>query len=210
MVSQAMSNSKTDFTPWDQRYSADEPFYGSEPNDFLRSQTPRIVPGGKVLCLAEGYGRNALFLALGGLHITAVDGSQVGLSTLEKQATEKHLSVETVCADLADFDMGIEKWDAIVSIWCHLPQPLRAGVHARSVKALKHGGVFILEAYTPRQLQFKTGGPPVVEMLMTLEALRTELQGLEILHGVEIDRDIHEGRGHEGKSAVVQITARKN
>lgn len=204
-----MANPKTDFTQWDERFSADGFFYGSDPNDFLRSQAGRIRPRGDVLCLGEGEGRNAVFLAAQGLRVTAVDGSQAGLTKLMKLAAEKHTSVETHCADLADFDMGIDKWDAIVSIWCHLPVVLRADVHARAVKALKPGGVFILEAYTPRQLQFKTGGPPVTELLMTLEALRSELPGLDFLHGVEIDRDIHEGRGHEGKSAVVQVVARR-
>lgn len=205
-----MVNPKTDFTPWDERYSAEGFFYGSEPNDFLRSQAGRIRPRGDVLCLAEGEGRNAVFLAAQGLNVTAVDGAQAGLTKLKSLAAQKHTSVETVCADLADFDMGLEKWDAIVSVWCHLPQALRADVHARVVKALKPGGVFILEAYTPRQLQFKTGGPPVVELLMTLEALKTELAGMDFLHGTEIDRMIHEGRGHEGQSAVVQIVARRS
>lgn len=204
-----MVNPKTDFTTWDERYKADGYFYGNEPNDFLRLQTPRIIPRGEVLCIAEGEGRNAVFLAGQGHRVTAVDGSQVGLNKLTHFAAERHVSVTAVCADLSEFDMGLEKWDAIVSIWCHLPPALRADVHSRAVKALKHGGVFILEAYTPRQLQFKTGGPPVEELLMTLAALRTELIGADILHGVEVDRDIHEGRGHEGKSAVVQITARK-
>ncbi|MFO1471547.1 MAG: class I SAM-dependent methyltransferase [Turneriella sp.] len=200
---------KSDFKPWDERYSAEGFFYGNEPNDFLRSQAGRIRPRGGVLCIAEGEGRNAVFLAAQGLSVTAVDGSQVGLTKLKGLAAQKHTSVATLCADLADFDMGTEKWDAIVSIWCHLPQPLRRDVHSQVVTALKPGGVFILEAYTPRQLQFKTGGPPVVELLMTLEALKAELGGLDFLHAVEIDRVIHEGRGHEGQSAVVQIVARR-
>lgn len=204
-----MVNPKTDFALWDERYSAEGFFYGNDPNDFLRSQAGRIRPRGDVLCLAEGEGRNAVFLAGQGLNVTAVDGSQVGLTKLKGLAAQKHTSVETICADLADFDMGREKWDAIVSVWCHLPQTLRADVHARVVKALKPGGVFILEAYTPRQLQYKTGGPPVVELLMTLEALKSELVGMDFLHGVEIDRMIHEGRGHEGQSAVVQVSARR-
>lgn len=204
-----MNTPKTDFKPWDERYSAEGYFYGSEPNDFLRSQAGRIRPRGDVLCLAEGEGRNAVFLAAQGLHVTAVDGSQAGFIKLKELAAQKHTSVETVCADLADYDMGVEKWDAIISIWCHLPAELRADVHGRAVKALRHGGVFVLEAYTPRQLQYKTGGPPVTELLMTLDALRLELSGLDFLHGVELEREIHEGRGHTGLSAVVQIVARR-
>ena len=200
----------TDFTPWNARYSAEGFFYGSDPNDFLRAQASRIAQGGKVLCLAEGEGRNAVYLAGQGFAVTAVDGSQAGLTKLTKFAAERSVSVETTCADLAEYDMGENKWDAIISVWCHLPPALRADVHRRCVAALKPGGFLILEAYTPRQLEYKTGGPPVAEMMMTLGALRSELVGLEFLHEADIDREIHEGRGHEGKSAVVQLVARRS
>jgi SAM-dependent methyltransferase len=194
---------------WDDRYAGEEFFYGRDPNDFLKEQAGRIVPGGSVLCLAEGEGRNAVYLAGKHFSVTAVDGSKVGLEKLQRFATERHVKIQSVVSDLANYDMGEEKWDAIVSIWCHLPPVLRADVHSRAVKALKPGGLFVLEAYNPRQLEFKTGGPPNVEMLMTLDGLRQELAGLEIQHGTEIIRDIHEGKGHEGKSAVVQVAARK-
>ena len=202
-----MPATHTDFTPWNERYGADDFFYGNKPNDFLRAETSRIERTGKVLCLAEGEGRNAVFLATQGFHVTAVDGSQVGLKKLKRWAMDNHTSVETVCADLADFDMGVQRWDAIVSIWCHLPPSLRADVHHRATLALKPNGFFILEAYTPRQLNFKTGGPPIAEMMMTLDGLKVELAGLDFLHAVEIDREIQEGRGHQGPSAVVQVVA---
>lgn len=204
-----MSSSKTNFAMWDERYATDGFFYGDEPNDFLRAQASRIAQGGKVLCLAEGEGRNAVYLAGKGFAVTAVDGSQAGLTKLTKFAAERGVSVEVTCADLAEYDMGQNKWDAIVSVWCHLPPALRADVHKRCVAALKPGGFLILESYTPRQLEYKTGGPPVAEMMMTLGGLRSELDGLEILHEADIDRVIHEGKGHEGKSAVVQLVARR-
>ncbi len=199
----------TDFTPWDARYSAEGFFYGLDPNDFLRAEAHRISAGGSVLCLAEGEGRNAVYLAEQGFAVTAVDGSPVGLKKLNQLAAGKGVTVKTICADLADFDMGVTQWDAIVSIWCHLPPALRADVHKRCVAALKPGGFLILESYTPRQLEYKTGGPPVAEMMMTLGGLRSELDGLEFLHEADIDRVIHEGKGHEGKSAVVQLVARR-
>ena len=195
--------------PWDERYGKQEFFYGSEPNDFLREQLARLPHQGRVLFLAEGEGRNAVWFAAQApqAEVVGVDGSDVGLTKARELARTKGVSITTETADLTRFDLGEKKWDAIVSIWAHLPAPLRADLHRRCVSALKPGGVFLLEAYTPKQLTYKTGGPPVVEMLMTLEALKRELAGLDFDIGQEIDREIHEGAGHDGMSAVVQVLA---
>lgn len=162
-----------------------------------------------MLCLAEGEGRNAVWLAQQGLNVTGVDGSAVGLGKAQELATQRGVKITTEVADLADYDLGTERWDAIVSIWCHLPPTLRADVHQRVVRALRPGGIFIVESYTPRQLEYKTGGPPVAEMMMSADILRRELSGVEFLHLVECDREVREGRGHHGPSAVVQCIARK-
>ncbi len=196
--------------PWDERYSTGDYFYGKDPNDFLREQTMRIPAGGSVLCLAEGEGRNAVFLAKQGFQVTAVDGSRVGLEKLETLARESGVSVKTICADLADFVIEPGYWDAIVSIWCHLPSGLRRNVHASSVQGLRKGGVFLLEAYRPEQLKYGTGGPKDPDFLMNLEILRPELSGLRLEVQVEQVREIHEGKGHFGPSAVVQVLGYKN
>lgn len=191
--------------PWDERYSQSGFYYGTEPNDFLKEQSTKIIKGGKVLCLAEGEGRNAVFLAQQGFQVTAVDSSKVGLEKLKHLASEKQVQIETLCVDLKDYVIEANSWDAIVSIWCHVPQPLRSALHASVVKGLNIGGVLILEAYHPRQLEYKTGGPPVAELMMTLQDLRHELTGLEWVIGREMDREIHEGVGHSGLSAVTQV-----
>ncbi len=197
------------FGMWDDRYGNQGYYYGSQPNDFLKEHLDSIPKGGRVLCIAEGEGRNAVYLAGLGYLVTAVDGSAVGLAKLSALATERGVSVDSVCADLADYDMGTQKWDAIISIWCHLPQPLRADVHRRVAIGLRPGGCFLLEAYTPKQLEYKTGGPPDVALLMTLSALKDELAGLRLEHAMETLRNVQEGRGHTGQSSVVQIIARK-
>ena len=191
--------------PWDERYAGDEFFYGSAPNDFLAAEAHRCVPGGRVLCLAEGEGRNAVYLAQQGFAVTGVDGSAVGLEKAHQLARNNNVEIATEVADLADYDLGEGTWDGIVSIWAHVPPELRSDLHARVVRALKPGGVFILEAYHPRQLEFKTGGPPVADLMMTVEQLTDELKGLDLVVAQEIDRDVHEGRGHHGPSAVTQI-----
>ena len=195
--------------PWDDRYSSKEFYYGIEPNDFLKEQASKISIKGNVLCLAEGEGRNAVYLAKLGFEVTAVDQSSEGLKKLSALAKLNQVNVKTVVADLADFKILENQWDAIVSIWCHVPPELRRTLHSNVVHGLKNRGVFILESYHPKQLEFKTGGPPSAELMMTKSSLESELKGLhfECLH--ELNRDIQEGKGHSGMSAVAQVLAIK-
>ncbi len=190
---------------WDERYAEPELAYGDAPNDFLREVASRIPAGGTVLCLAEGQGRNAVYLAEQGFEVTAVDASKVGMERAQKLAQERGVKITTIAADLAEYPIDAGMWDGIVSIFGHLPPPLRARVHRDAVAGLRPGGVLILEAYTPRQLEFKTGGPPVTDLLMTLDVLRGELEGMQLEIARELDRDVHEGKYHAGRAAVVQI-----
>ena len=193
---------------WDEEYSVDEYVYGTEPNDFLLSMTEKLKKG-RVLCLAEGEGRNAVHLAGEGFTATAVDSSRVGLEKAERLAHKNGVAIETVLVDLADFTMVKDSWDSIVSISCHLPPDLRKKVHRDVVAGLKKGGIFLLEAYTPKQLEFGTGGPPSAEFMMDLATLREELSGLKIVHGVELVRNVVEGVNHTGMGSVVQILAER-
>jgi SAM-dependent methyltransferase len=194
---------------WDEKYGAPRFYYGTDPNEFLRERCAAIPAGGDVLCLAEGEGRNAVFLAQQGFRVVAVDQSPVGLGKAETLAAERGVTLETVVADLADYHIEAECWDGIVSIWCHLPPPLRVAVHRQAVAGLRRGGAFLLEAYTPAQLRYGTGGPKSIDLLPTLAELRGELAGLDLVHAVERERDVHEGQGHTGRSAVVDIVAVK-
>uniref|UniRef100_A0A832I5T3 Class I SAM-dependent methyltransferase n=1 Tax=Eiseniibacteriota bacterium TaxID=2212470 RepID=A0A832I5T3_UNCEI len=193
---------------WDERYSAPGYAYGSQPNDFL-AEVAGSIPAGPVLCLAEGEGRNAVHLAGLGHAVTAVDVSRVGLDKAKSLARERGVAIETVCADLADFDIRPAAWSGIVSIWVHLDPALRARVHRACVAGLAPGGALVLEAYTPRQLARGTGGPTDALRLVTLEALRRELAGLDFEIARELEREVHEGRCHHGTSSVVQVLARK-
>ncbi len=193
---------------WDQRYSRDNYAYGTKPNDFLMEMSDKL-PTGKVLCLAEGEGRNAVWLAEQGYQVTAVDASKVGLQKARKLAKARGVEITTVHADLADYDIGTQQWDAIISIFCHLPHDLRQDIHRRYVKGLRDKGIMLLEAYTPLQLEYKTGGPPVAEMMMDVQSLSSELIGLKFLHLQECVREIHEGEFHNGTGAVVQVLSKK-
>ncbi|WP_019594236.1 bifunctional 2-polyprenyl-6-hydroxyphenol methylase/3-demethylubiquinol 3-O-methyltransferase UbiG [Thioalkalivibrio sp. ALM2T] len=193
---------------WDERYAEDDYVYGTEPNDFLRAAVAN-VPRGRALCLAEGEGRNAVFLAQQGFEVLAVDSSAVGLQKAQRLAEDRGVQIETLVADLADYAIEPDSWDLIVSIFCHLPADVRHRLHTEVVAGLRPGGVFILEAYTPAQLEWGTGGPPTAELMMTREALTEELDGLEFEEAVERERDVIEGRFHTGRGAVVQVLAHK-
>ncbi|WP_174874298.1 class I SAM-dependent methyltransferase [Vogesella oryzae] len=196
-------------TFWNQRFASPEYAYGDAPNDFLRQQAGRLPPGSKVLSLGEGEGRNAVYLAGLGHQLTAVDAAWTGLAKLLQRADAAGLAVTASLADLEQYDQGEAQWDAIVSVFCHLPTPLRRQVLAAAVRALKPGGLLIMEGYTPRQLAFGTGGPKDVDMLLEPAIVQDELAGLELLQFAETERKVIEGSFHTGRSAVLQVVARK-
>lgn len=193
---------------WDERYSEQEYVYGTEPNDFLRTHVDWL-PHDAVLSLCEGEGRNAVYLAKLGYDVTGVDSSSVGLAKAQKLAKKEGVSITTQLADMGDFTIEPDSWGGVVSIFCHIPRSMRAELHRQIVAGLKPGGVLILEAYTPAQLAFGTGGPKLPELTMTSEDLKQELAGLDIEMLEERVRDVVEGKFHTGRGAVVQLLARK-
>jgi 2-polyprenyl-3-methyl-5-hydroxy-6-metoxy-1,4-benzoquinol methylase len=179
---------------WDELYSKEAYFFGTEPNDFLRERYSAIKAGGEVLCLAAGEGRNAVFLARQGFRVTAVDQSASGLKKTERLAQKFSVEVRTVQTDLAFFDFGTKQWDGVVSIWANLVTQLRRNVHRSCVEGMKPGGVFLLEDFTP---------------MLNKTDLLEELSGLVITHAAELERELHEGSGHQGRNSVVQIFGTK-
>jgi len=193
---------------WNERYSQNPYYYGRMPNDFLVSSIS-YIPKGKVLCLAEGEGRNSVFLARSGYQVTGVDFSETAVENARKWAESNRVSVEYLCEDLETYDLGDAQWDGIVSIFCHFPSEIRRGLHKRIAKALKKGGVFVMETYSPGQLSFGTGGPKNTDFLLGLDEVKTEFPGFEFQVAQEVERVIMEGIGHTGPSAVTQVIATK-
>jgi SAM-dependent methyltransferase len=193
---------------WDERYSAEGYAYGTTPNQFLEENV-NCIPKGKILSLAEGEGRNAIFLAKQGYSVTAVDASLVGLNKARKLAEANEVVVEFINADLAAYDLGENKWDGIVSIFCPLPSSLRKDLYKKVIVGLKRNGVFLLEAYTPDQLKHGTGGGNSVDLMQSKESLSLELAGLKFKHLIELERNVIEGLYHTGIGAVVQAIASK-
>ncbi|GAB5536192.1 MAG: class I SAM-dependent methyltransferase [Rubricoccaceae bacterium] len=202
-----MSGPPPDF--WDARFAEDALAYGDAPNDFLASVSDRL-PVGRTLCLAEGQGRNAIYLAERGHNVLAVDLSEVGLERARQLAAERGVEIETQVADLGAFEIEPGAWDCIVSIFAHTPAEVRRDLHAQVAAGLRPGGAFVLEAYTPEQTRRDTGGPSgeaAIDICMTADGLRVELAGLRVETLHEIERDVHEGPYHTGLAAVVQMLA---
>ncbi|MBE0493423.1 MAG: class I SAM-dependent methyltransferase [Thiomicrospira sp.] len=194
---------------WNQKFDREDYLYGTEPNDFLRAASQKLTPNSNILCIAEGEGRNAIFLAKLGHQVTAVDASEIGLNKAQQLAKQENVIIQTLVADLAEFDMGQSKWDAIIAIFCHLPPTLRKQVHGNIVTALKSHGVFIAEAYSKKQLEHSTGGPKDLDLLMDLNEVKLELLGLDWSHATETQREILEGTGHTGIGEVIQLIGLK-
>ena len=193
---------------WDKRYSADEYAYGTKPNNFL-TENFNSIPKGKILSLAEGEGRNAVFLAKQGYSVTAVDSSLVGINKGRKLAKSNGVNVEFIHADLIEYDLGVNQWDGVISIFFPLPSLQRRILYKKIVNGLKKSGIFLLEAYTPEQLRFGTGGGDTVEFMQSKQSLIDELQGLSFNHLIEIERNVVEGTYHTGMASVVQAIAEK-
>jgi len=195
---------------WNQRYSGDEFFYGTAPNAFLASQLHRFKPGQTVLAVADGEGRNGVWLARQGLDVTAVDFSPKAVEKAQRLAGQHGVAVHHEISDLFAWNWGENRFDAIVAIFIQFVGPeQRRALNELMLRALKPGGLLILQGYRPKQLEYRTGGPSSAENLYTAETLREEFSAMEILHLAEHDDEICEGAGHCGMSALVDLVARK-
>ena len=190
---------------WNEKYQGSDYFYGTEPNDFLRAQAVNWSSPKKILCIAEGEGRNAVFLASLGHKVKAIDSSSVARDKALTLAKSRDLTIDYELADLNKFDFGQETWDVVVSIFCHLPNKLRQQVHQGVEAGLVKGGIFLLEAYTPEQLNFGTGGPKDLNLLYQYPEIINDFVQLKWSVNHSTQREIHEGEGHQGMSAVVQL-----
>jgi citrate lyase subunit beta / citryl-CoA lyase len=194
---------------WNRRYAAHEFVYGTEPNSFLVSVAPLLPRAGRVLCLADGEGRNSVWLAGQGHEVTALDVARVGLDKAQRLASERGVPLHTVCADVTRHPLGEAAWDAIVSIFLHLPAPARRALHRRCIAALRPGGCLVFEAYGPGQLARGTGGPPQAALLHSLDELLPDFDGCAVEHQFSGVRPVLEGSLHHGDGEVVQVVVRK-
>jgi SAM-dependent methyltransferase len=193
---------------WNQRYASEIYAYGKKPNTFL-VKALRYLPLGNILSLGEGEGRNAVFLAEKGYRVLAVDMSAAGIKKTHRLARERSVSVDTLVSDLSVLNIEKKYWDGIINIFCHIPASIRTDLHHKIVDGLKPDGVYIMEAYSVRQLNYQTGGPRQLELLADLATVKEELDGLSFIKATEQERMVVEGQYHTGRGAVVQIIAKK-
>jgi SAM-dependent methyltransferase len=188
----------------DEKCSEVEFYYGKNPNDFLKATANIISKNGEVLSIAEGEGRNAVFLAELGFKVTAMDYSVVGKDRALSFAHSRNVKIDYLIADLNDFQFP-QKFDAVISMWSHMEKKLRKKFYAEVEENLKNGGVFILEAYNPKQLQYKTGGPSDLELLLTVDEVKSDFTKMEWIIAQDTIRHISEGTGHLGMSSTIQM-----
>jgi cyclopropane fatty-acyl-phospholipid synthase-like methyltransferase len=204
-----MKQTSTTSAFWNNRYKDEEYFYGQHPNDFLRDHIALFKNGDAVLTLAEGEGRNAVFLAQHGCKVRSVDFSIAGRTKTLQLAQKQGVIVDYDVADLTQYDLGCNKWDAIVSIFCHLSETNRPALYQSIKQALKPGGIFLLESYNKKQLEFGTGGPKEASHLISLYELKKAFENFETILSQDVERAIVEGKFHDGISSVTQFITRK-
>jgi 2-polyprenyl-3-methyl-5-hydroxy-6-metoxy-1,4-benzoquinol methylase len=195
---------------WDRRYSADGYIFGTDPNLFLVSQSALFRPGQRVLDVACGEGRNSVWLARRGCEVLGIDVSPLGLQKARRLAEDSSVQVAFEQVDLRAWDWTPGAFDAVVCIFIQFAAPSDRGRLFEGFKAtLKPGGVLVLQGYTPKQIEYKTGGPPQAEHMYTQSMLRAAFSGMEIVHLREHEEDLAEGTKHVGRSALIDLVARK-
>jgi SAM-dependent methyltransferase len=195
---------------WDQRFSRDDFIFGTAPNKFLESQLGRLSPGQRALCVADGEGRNGVWLARNGLQVTAFDISPVGVAKARRWAAENQVALDLQVASAETWDWQAASYDVVAAIFVQFAPPaLREQMFEGMITVLRPGGWLFLQGYTPRQLEYKTGGPPNADHLYTEAMLREAFQGHELVDIREHDSVIAEGTQHAGMSALIDCVVRK-
>jgi SAM-dependent methyltransferase len=195
---------------WDERFRGEEYAFGTEPNAWLATHRALFEPGKRALAVADGEGRNSVWLAGLGVQVDAFDISSVGVDKARKLAERAGVHVNYTVADCDGWAWTPQSYDYVVAIFIQFADPeLRARLFANMAASLKPGGYLLLQGYTPRQLDYKTGGPGILEHLYTPELLRREFAGLEIVELRDYEAELAEGGRHVGPSALIGMVARK-
>ena len=195
---------------WNRRFSESGYLFGTEPNAWLRDHADVWEAGQRVLSIADGEGRNSVWLAQRGLMVDAFDISEVGVRKARDFARITGVKVNFAVADVATLDWPPSLYDGVAAIFFQFADPaLRARIFEGIVQCLKPGGTVVLQGYTPKQLEYRTGGPPIASHLYTPELLREAFRDCDILALEEYETVLAEGTGHKGQSAVIGLVARK-
>ena len=193
---------------WDSRFKEPEYIYGTEPNDYFREKLAELKPG-KLLLPGEGEGRNAVYAARKGWDVFAFDYSTEGRNKALTLAEQHHVSIHYTVESLTDYAFPTEQYDAAGLFFFHAPEGMRRYLHFQVQKALRMGGIVILEAFHKKHINRNTGGPGNPEYLFGLSKLAEDFPKMEILESRRITRKLSEGKFHQGEADLVQIVAQK-
>ena len=196
---------------WNERFLAsDDYIFGTEPNDFVARHRARFKPGMTVLAVADGEGRNGVWIAEQGCQVWSVDGAPAASAKAQRLAESRKVDLRVITQDISLWDWDAQQFDAVVGIFFQFANPnLRAKLFEGMKRAVKPGGMLMIEGYGMKQLEYKTGGPDIPEHLYTLPLMRESFGDMQIELLDEYDAEIHEGPRHQGMSALVDLVGRK-
>lgn len=194
---------------WDERFSQPEAVYGHAPNSFLVEQTTRFRQGMRLLVPGDGYGRNGIWLAQQGFQVHTVDLSAVGVARAQAAAQAAGVALKIEQADLAIWNWPVDHFDGVIAIFLHLPPQVRPNVHKSMLRAVKPAGLILLQAFSPAQLKYSSGGPKQVDLLYSADILRQDFAPAQPLELQEKEVQIDEGYMHRGRASVVQVVFQK-
>jgi SAM-dependent methyltransferase len=196
---------------WNERFDKAEFIFGKEPNEYLVEKAKQYLkPQNKVLCIADGEGRNGVWLAKQGMQVIGFDASDVALAKAKQFAKDNQVEVEYSFSDTDSYSWPANTFDAVIGIFIQFADPaMRERIFEQTYKTLKPGGLFILQGYTPKQLEYKTGGPSLIEHLYTEELIKGLSKDFKILELVSYEKELSEGPRHTGISAILGLVSRK-
>lgn len=196
---------------WNKRFNTPDYIFGKAPNEYLQEQAMlHLKKGDSVLCVADGEGRNSVWLAKQGMQVDAFDVSEVALSKAVALAKEEAVQVQFSLASIDSWDWQPNQYDSVAGIFIQFADPvMRIRLFAQMASILKPGGVLIIQGYTPKQLEFKTGGPSILEHLYTEDMIRTLIGDLDPVDLCLYEKELSEGPKHTGMSALLGLVARK-
>jgi len=207
---QKLTTANPDLTRWQQRFSTPDFLFGREPNEFLVRCADILPREGKALAVADGEGRNSVFLAQQGLDVTATEFAPAAIEKARQLAAEHNVSVNFIETDVHAWDYPENAFDVVVEIFTQFSIPPERAIKWAGMRAaLKPGGLLIIRGYTPKQLDYGTGGPKAVEQLYTRATLESAFADFDDITIAEDELELAEGRGHAGMSAVIGLTGRK-
>ena len=202
--------SKADYERWNTRYAIRDYLFGTAPNGFLRAETRRLKPASVVLALADGEGRNGVFLAEKGMKVHSIDFADNAIAKARRLADARNVDMQIEKADVLRWNWPENRYDAIVAIFIQFATPdERTKLFIDMKRAVKPGGLILMEGYGPKQTEYKTGGPGILDQLTTRELLEESFSDWEILDIAQYDCEINEGKRHSGLSALIDLVAQK-